>query len=341
MRGTGSAKRHGGEAAAAVAALVCGLAAAGCEVAWGGGQIALEDPAPPPDTTAAEALEPEQIPLPDGPFLHLVRLRADGSARSAVLARFAPGGEERLSAIEIVEGDDPTFRARFDSAFYAPGTELDLFARGGRIGTLALEGSVGAGAAGCPSAAAGTALLVPGQDAPEWAFALRPDAVEADAPRRIAALPVVRSMSVASPVLAERLIGGDRAFLAQRVALGAVRLRGDTLPGMVATYLIADSLAGGPPGDDAVSLFFMARFEPTEGYIPIWEEVRRYDGPEAKEAYEHLEWMPVLEGRLDAVRRYGGDGVRVALSLSAGGEEPEISWVEPEGCATPGLLEGG
>lgn len=324
--------------ALAVAATV---AAWGCQVEWGGGQISLENPAPPPDTTAtAEArLEPEQLPLPEGPHLYAARLDGDGSARVVPLAglSFTDDGLE-LTAISIPDEEDPTFRARFDSVFLAPGTDLELLARGGRIGSLVLGGIARGGVAGCPSVGTGRALLTPRQDVPTYAFAVPRGTSGADMPERIAPVESTSSMGVAGPVLAERLIGGDRAFLARLQSLTPVELAGDTLAGMAATWMIADSLAPGPPGQQAVSLFFMARFEPARGFIPVWEEVRRYDAAGNKEALEFLEWIRLGSERLDVLRRYDASSVRLAFSVTAEGEDREVSWVEPPECATLGRL---
>lgn len=319
--------------------LLIGLFAA-CDVEWGGGSIALEDPAPPPDTTAAAArLEPEQLPLPSGPHLLLVRLNPDGSARATPLAAIdTTGSPIALSDVTIPEAEDPTFRARFDATFLADGAELDLLARGARLGTLVLEGTP-AGSGQCASIAAGRALLVPGQDVPQWAFAVPRGLAGEGAPERRAALQTTNSMSVASPVLAERIIG-ERGFLARRVALSAVRLPGDTLPGMAVTYLVADSLGAGPPGEDAVSLFLLARFEPAQGYIPVWQELRRYSSPGDKEAFAYLDWIGVGGTRLDVLRRFDAGGATLATGQAAGSQDYSVSWVEPGGCTALTRLHG-
>ncbi|MFV1986575.1 MAG: hypothetical protein ACC682_04810 [Gemmatimonadota bacterium] len=314
-----------------------------CQVEWGGGQISLENPAPPPDTTAnaAEELEPEQLPLPDGPFLYAVRLDRSGNARLVPLAGIARDGDDLdLSDISIPDAEDPSFRARFDSVFLAPGSQLDLLARGARLGSLIVSGVSRTGVGGCPSVATGRALLVPGQDVPTFAFAVPGGVSETTGAARVPPVEPTNSMNVAGPVLAERLIGGDRAFLARRQSLSPFALAGDTLAGMAATWMIADSLAPGPPGKQAVSLFFMARFEPARGFITLWEEVRRYSDAEDKEAFEYLDWIQLGAQRLDVLRRYDASSVRLAVSISAEGEDRKISWMEPAGCSTLDRLSG-
>ena len=336
----GARTRTGGSARSTLwlAALAAGVVA--CQVEWGGGEIALEDPAPPPDSAAAERLEPEQIPLSPGPHLFAVRLDASGAARAVPLATIGDTEDGvALAAVSIPESEDPTFRARFDSTYLAPGRELDLLARGVRIGTLVLDGVPSAGGGACPSIATGQALVAPGQDPPAIAFAV-PSGVSGFAtPRRAPPLEPNRSMNVAGPVLAERLIGGDRAFLAQRAAMSPVETPGDTLPGMAATYLIADSLAPGPPGTEAVSLFFLARFEPAEGFIPLWQEVRRYGEAAGKEAFEYVDWIRLGVDRIDVLRRYDGTSTGFALGVARSDDaEREVTWVEPAGCDALGRL---
>lgn len=340
----GERARAGGRARpGSLLAVLAVCAASACQVEWGGGEIALEDPAPPPDSTAAaERLEPEQIPLPPGPHLFAVRLDARGAVRAVPLAALGNAdGRTTLSDVSIPEGEDPTFRARFDSTYLAAGRELELLARGARIGMVVLDGVPAPGAGGCPSIATGQALLPPGQDIPPLAFAVPPGVSGFATPRRAAAPEANRSMTVAGPVLAERLIGGDRAFLAQRVAMSPVRISGDSLPGMAATYLIADSLAPGPPGSQAVSLFFLARFEPAQGFLPLWQEVRRYDDAAGKEAFEYLDWIRIGVDRIDALRRYDASGASFALGVTGpDDEEREVSWVESTRCDALGRLGG-
>lgn len=313
------------------------VAAAGCQVDWGGGRIALENPAPPPDTTGtAEALEPTQLPLPSGPHLFAVSLRTGGDARLVPVAAIRDvDGDLSLEPIPFPDAEDPTFRARFDSVFLADGRELHLLARGRRLGSLVVTGDAAPGATGCPSVGSGRALLVPGQDLPPMAFAVPVGIAGPSAPLRVAPVPETNSMNVAGPVLAERMIGEERGFLARRRSLTAVELPGDTLAAMAATWLVADSLAAVPPlGENAVSLFFLARFEPVEGFIPIWEEIRRYDDPADKEAFEFVDWIRLGAHRLDFVRRYDASAVALAASITAPDEDRQISWIEGPECRT-------
>lgn len=329
----------------------------GCDVEWGGGRVALEDPAPAPEPAeAAPAPETPEAPLPRGPLLYLVRPAGGPGAGDALVVPLArlDGAPAEL---EMPPAPTERWRARFDSTFLAPGTELRLHSGGARIGTLVLEGETLAPDASCPSVGRGTALLLPGQRLPPLAFALAPDGASQEIrplPRRT---PDPR-MAVTGPVLAERLIGGPRAYLARRASLSAVPLAGESVPAMAGTWLVNDSLAPGPPGNDAISLFFLARYAPVRGYVPVWTLVRRYDDPSEKEVFEHLDWVQLPEGRLDVLRRVdaSGEGLAASLLPHAEGDEGrelpetpeqadraaadrELDWVESGPCRGRALLE--
>lgn len=335
-------KRMRARAGGALAGAVL-LATAACEIEWGGGGIALEDPAPPPDTTAIpEEPDVRLVPIPDGPLLFLARLNPDGSARLVPVAGLrgdAIGAE--LTSLVFPDSIDEGYRARFDSTFLASDAELQLHAGGERIGTVILGGAPSVSGPGCPSVARGRVLLMPGQTVPRYAFAL-PSELGGGAPAIVTTIEPTRRMSVAGPVLAERLINDPRAFLAQRVAITAVTLRDDTIPGMAATYLVSDSLAAGPPAGEAISLFFLAQYDATTGYRALWQEVRRYDSAADKEAFEYLDWVRLPAGRLDVLRRYDGAGVGLATSLLPDGsssESRDVGWVEPADCSALTSLE--
>lgn len=312
------------------------LAAGACEVEWGGARLALEDPAPPPDTTrAADPVEEPREPLPDGPLLYLVRLDPAGRARVVAAARLPAATPVALGTPAVI---DPRYRAAFDSTFLAPGTELPLLASGRRIGTLVLTGVTRVVDEACSSVADATVLLLPGQPPPRYAFAIS-DGRPAAAPSIVSALDPSRSMVVASPVLAERLIDDERAFLAQRVGLQAVMLDGDTVPAMTATYLVADSLAPGPPSGDAISLFFIARFEPARGFSSVWQEVRRYSTAENKEAFEYLDWIRTPAGRVDFLRRVDGSAIGLAAGVApVDGGARGVDWIEGPDCRALALV---
>lgn len=310
------------------------LAATACQVEWGGARLALEDPAP--QAEAAEPAPRAAEPLPPGPLLYAARLDDTGNARVVPVARLPAEGGLPL-ALEPPSPLTEDYRARFDSAFLRPGSELTIQRWGRRIGTLVLQEPSRIVDRGCPSVAPATALLLPGEPPPPMALAV-PGELAPRTPARAGAPEPTQGMLVAGPVLAERFIADQRAFLARRVALEAVLLPGDTAPGMAATYLVNDSLAPGPPGPEAISLFFLARHEPVRGYVGGWREIRRYDTAGEKEAFEYLDWIRLPAGVLHVLRRVDGSAAGLAAAfLPEGEEEPRVAWRE-EGCSALGLL---
>lgn len=339
----GLARALRGAARRGAATLLFGLAVAGCQVEWGGARMALEDPAPAREPEAEETAEEEAaIPLPDGPFLYLLRRDGPTGALVTPVAALPPGGGPPID-LDLPAPWPAEFRARFDSVYLRPGSELALQRWGERIGSVVLGAARPPADRTCPSVAGGTLLLLPGQSLPEITVALPPTLSPA-APGRAASFEPLRDMTVAAPVIAERLIGGERAYMAQRVSLQALRVPGDTVPAMAATYLIDDSLAVGPPGEDAVSLFFLSVQDPARGYATRWSELRRYGEAADKEALEYLDWARTPNGVLHLLRLYGGSTLRLAAGFSPrGDEEPasEVEWREPPSCpALPRLLGG-
>lgn len=319
------------------------LPAISCDVEWGGARVALEDPSPPrPEPAATPAEEERRIPLPAGPLLYLARPSGPTGVWVTPLAQLSAGGGV---PVDLAPPDTLTaeYRARFDSVFLRTGTELVLQSAGRRIGSVVLGEVRSHGDPRCPSVSGGNVLVVPGQAMRETMVAL-PAALSPIVPERAPALDPVRGMVLAAPVIAERLIGGDRAFLAQQVSLAAVPFPGDTAAAMAATYLIEDSLAAGPPGEDAVSLFFLASHDPSRGYVTRWSELRRYGDPSRKEAFAYLDWVRMPNGRLHLLRMYDESSVRVAADfLPADAEaeaEQKVEWREEERCPALSRLSG-
>lgn len=325
--------------------LLVALGAAGCDVQWGGARMALEDPAPPaPEPVAPETPEEERaIPLPEGPLLYLARPEGPTTVLVTPVAALPPGGGAPLG-LDLPDPLAAEYRARFDSAFLRPGSELTLQRWGGRIGTVVLDEARRPRDAACPSVARGTVLLLPGQRLPEATIALPAD-LSTVPPRPAPELQPVRGMTIATPVIAERLIGDDRAFLARRVSLQALRFPDEAAPALAATYLIDDSLAVGPPGEAAVSLFFLSVRDPARGYVTRWSELRRYGAASEKEAFVYLDWARMPNGRLHLLRRYGAGAVHLAADFvpTGAGRDPsrEVEWTEPPACPALSRLAGG
>lgn len=321
-------------------ALLVGVAA--CEVQWGGGRLALEDPSPPEPMPAAEEGEPAPAPLPGRPLLYLARLGGDGRGHLAAITGI---DGDSLVPIEFPAPIPGEFRERFEQAFLPAGRELALVVGGRRIGSVVVA-EPASDRANCLSIASVQAIVPPGTSVPRIGFAVPLDLAPTSIGRAVDRAPSNRMVTF-GPVLAEQLLranGVARPFLAQRMALEAVG-GPDTLPEMAATYLINDSLAPGPPRGDAASLFFLARREPTRGYLPVWSEVRTYDVAQGKEAFAYLDWLEIAGFRFDFVTAVRGsnEGLsasrapedwRSRLSLA----ERDFVWREPPQCPALELL---
>lgn len=325
-----------------IAILALALPSTACDVEWGGASVALINPAPEPEpATEAAGPEIERVePLPAGDLLYLVRFTApgggDGSVAAVAIARMEGSTP---AALGLPEGLDEEYRARFDSAFYAAGTELPLHAGGHRIGTLVFDGSVRGGSAACLSVATGRALLLPDTEPPEFAFALASDGV-AGRPVTYDLTETDNRMRTFGPVLAENLFrrgGESRPYLAQRASMRPVPWPGDDRPAMTATYLVNDALGGEPPSSAASSLFFLARFDGSQ-YVPEWWEVRRYRGAEDREAFVYFGALDGPDGRVDFTTRHDGGPLRLAASVDRDDGDRSVDWTESARCPGVGLL---
>lgn len=324
---------------ATVAAVL--LSASACDVAWGGASIALENPAPIPEVAADDITQAENVvePLPTSDLLYLVRFVDDqGSVRVVAAAGLDGGLPTNLGLPQVI---DDSYRVRFDSVFHTAGLELTLHAGGNRIGSVILDGTTTQPNGACQSVARGNALLLPGTPSPEYAFAWAGEGASGAAVAYLVSEPDTR-MSTFGPVLAENLLrqGGEtRPYLAQRAELVAVPWSGDERPAMAATYLVNDDLANEPPANAASSLFVLARFDRTRGYVPEWSEVRRYGNGRDREAFTYFGAMSSSAGRIDFVARHDGSTVRLAASVADEGERG-IDWMEADGSCSAITLVG-
>lgn len=260
------------------------------------------------------------------------------AARIVPIARIVEGAPAELALPEEI---DAAYRARFDSAFYAPGTELPLHAGGHRIGTLIIEGSTPSTDTRCPSVGTGRVLLLPDASPPEFAFA-RAGEGAAGLPRRYDRPVTDNRMRTFGPVLAENLLragGENRPYLAQRAYMQAVPWPGDERPAMAATYLVNDELDGAAPENAASSLFFLARFDGRQ-YVAEWAEVRRYQRGEDKEAFVYFGALAGPRGRVDFATRHDGTSTRLVASADRE-EERTVDWTEPARCPAVAQLASG
>lgn len=319
---------------ARLAVLLClAVVLAACDVEWGGADLALERPPTPGDTATAPKAAEDSLPaLPEPPMLYRVRSDAGGRARISPVALIRNGG---LRSIPLPADVPDRWWRRFDSTFLAPGQELGVRRDGSRLGTVVLTARSEPSGPRCPGTASGQLLLPPETRAPSTGFALSPGIGSPPPSLESRDLQTTGRQRTFAPILAERLLreaGVERHYLAREADLRAAAL-GDSVPGFAATYLVADSLAPGAPAGRAVSLFFLARPHPSEGYVADWSVVERYESAAEKAVYRHVESLHLPSGRIDLLRRYGESGIRLAAAWAADGDGGRrIRWSEAGRC---------
>jgi hypothetical protein len=245
-----------------------------------------------------------------------------------------------LRSISIPADPDESWHSRFGERFLFAGRELELHAAGRRIGSLVLDGDVVSPREQCMPIATGRSLVSAGSPAPRLAFAFEPDSLPAD-PTRYITFEADNRMRTFGPILAEQLLrdrGENRPYLAQRMQLVAVAWPGDANPAFAATYLINDDIEGPAPTGEAVSLFFLARFDPQRGYYPVWSEFRRYEGGTGKEVFTYLGALDGPSGRIDFVEIRDGSGQRLLAASVVREEERGLDWTEAAGCRVESVL---
>jgi len=252
--------------------------------------------------------------------------------------------DEGLAPLGLPESPDAGWQARFDSAFMAPGRELELQAAGRRIGSLVLDGATATPVDGCLPVVTGQALVPPGSSAPLRAFAfVSGTGVGPDEPQPYPRGDVDNRIRTFGPILAEQLLrsrGERRPYLAQRADMQFVSWPGDQAPAFAATYLINDELdPPAPSSGESVSLFFLARYTPDGGYETVWSEFRRYEDGEGREVSTYVDAAVTPAGRIDFVDVRDGTGaVRIAGSVERPGAR-HLDWTEAAECRVELLLE--
>lgn len=259
----------------------------GCDnVEWGGIDISI---VPPPGKADADADADTVRVRPDGPVLFYVH-RDEDAATVIPVGQIADGGLAPLTP-----GDDPdAFADDFIESFLTPGSQLTLFRRGQRVGTLTVDSAAvphlpvcrplpratGQVALATEVGAVTEFLAMPQARAPES----QPGTFEAE-----------RRMEVVSDMLAgemfrERNLAVRDPGLIRR-QLQPFPLTGSPDPGFTATYLVDDSLAVG--GDNQGAALFVV-FTPRgqTGYNPAFTGFTEYavGGKAAPRVIDFLDW---------------------------------------------------
>lgn len=260
----------------------------GCDnVQWGGMEISLQPPDPPPSALVEPEPEPDEdaplLPVETGPLLYLVEREGSGAGASLLpVARITSEGFEPLPTAD----DTPDLLPRFPLERWEAGTEFLLLDRGRRAGTLIADGSVTPDERSCQLRPRGAGRLE-----------LRPEAQGAAGARflavRKADLGRAGLTSVPSgdpgtwPAYPNAAELRSRALSAARYAMQRAGVpwppslpdivrdhRGVALPdgeiGLAATYTFGGDLEVGPLPPTGYGLFVVARLSEGGNWVPVW-----------------------------------------------------------------------
>ena len=275
----------------AIALIITG--APGCDnVGWGGADFAIRPP-PEPEVEAAteadaeETLEAERV---TGPVL-LAGVRQDERAEMIVVGEVVGDALRAFPDPEYPEDQDRL------ASLSAPGSEWILFSEGVRIGRLVVDASGPAeGFCGDRLALSGVVEVVPGAAGAERLLALPPEEGERRAREEYVELQHVYDQRVATLSIAGEAIPRygatwpELGVLDARDHIQAFRLRDRGAPSVAATFMAADELAVGAPGQDAYSLFVIG--QQTGGqYVEAysWYQDAGVSGKAAARYFDHLD----------------------------------------------------
>lgn len=274
-----------------LAVLLMVIPIGGCDnVEWGGVDMAVVPPPPKagPEESTLEAGER----LPENPVLYYV---TRDSARATVTP-VAEVVEDGLAPLRIGE-DAEEFGARFISAFLRQGSEMTLFRRGRRAGTLIVDSAAVPASGVCrrlPRAFGRMELSGSAGGAGEFLAMARTQAPEG---RMIPGdtLAVERRMQVVGNIMAERALRARGAQLPNwataRRQLFPFPVSETQDPGFTATFLVDDELQVGND-DVGYSLFIVYTPQAQTGYDTAYVSYTSYTaaGKAAPRVVDFLDW---------------------------------------------------
>ena len=263
----------------------------GCDnVEWGGVDVAVVPPPPKADATEGTELEAAEQ-LPENPILYYVTRDSGG-------ATAVPVGEVSDEGLDPIEpGENPEqFGSRFVAAYLRQGSELTLFHRGRRAGTLIVDSATVPTEGVCrplPRALGNLELSGNVGGAAEFLAMARTQAPEGRTDGDT--LQEARRMQVVGNILAERTL---RARGAQLPNWSTARRQLFPFPvaetedaGFTATFLVDDELQIG--NDDlGYSLFIVYTPQAQTGYDTAYVDYTSYTaaGKAAPRAIDFLDW---------------------------------------------------
>ncbi len=299
-------------------------ALAGCDnVEWGGADMDIVPP--PPPLNAIPVAPDEQVfaefGLPTGTVLFKV-VQQEGGAQLIPVAEVSG---DSLRTLRRPAGVAPeAFEGKFREAVIPIGSQFELFRRGAGVGTFVVHGYGGVTPCGLPTATGNATVVAAATQVPQFlAFrqGLAPSVLGDYSPPAVDG-----SINTYASIIAERLIlqaglPRPRSWVGAQRDLQALEIEQGANPEMAATYLVADSLAVGPAGENGYSIFYIADYESRRGYTPIYEEVRDYaeTGKAAPMLVDYLNWDG-REGEEILVQVFGEDGSWYEALGREGGE---------------------
>ncbi len=256
----------------------------GCDnVAWGGFQMDIHPPAPPPgaDVGEEEVEGPVRLEAVEtGPLLYLVERQGGASATLTPLAQILAGGYAPLPD----PAETPQLVERFPLERWEAGTEFVLLAGGVRAGTLVTDGSSTLDDRMClPRARGGGIVELTSAASGERTFlALRKD--DLTHPRLHGSFRSVSesyeirvgSLDVARFLIPRLNAPWPPSVLEIRQDITPLPL-GDGSTGFTASFVFGDGLQVGAPAPTAYSIFYLAR-EEGDSFVPLFSWYQRADG---------------------------------------------------------------
>ena len=290
QRGKGSWRAVAVIAAAAVASL------SGCEVEWGGARVRLEEPEYQREPAAEAALDDvaERAPLelPSGMLIfHAIRLDASGTAAIEPIGELLDGELRPVGPQRVEQAGEYT--SAFIRDHYRSDQAYALFRGGSRVGSLYVRAPATQGSGLCLTlGAVGQLELRPDADSLSeflaWPLGTRAGYETVSIPTYREDMPALAQV-LARRGASESSVGGNWRF-GEPAELRALDIGTGDL-GFAATFMVGDSLAAGPPGDSAGTVFVVADYAPARGYFPLYVDAAWYP-PGQKRA---LRWVDAAD----------------------------------------------